>query len=122
GPIGTPQARTLAAARTWTLVVAMHPQEFAGGSVQAHHVAAEARGGVDPAVHEQRGGLIVRIEVGTQRIGGKAPHHLQLVEVGRVDLLEWRVTGAVEVVGVMQPLALLQLARSLGGTWGPQAL
>ena len=114
GPIGAAQARTLAAAIALTFVMAVHPQKLAGGAVQAYHVAAMAGCGVDLSVHEQRRGLVVGIQVRAQRVGGEAPHHLQLVEARRVDLIQRRVAGAGKIIGIVEPLAVLRVALRLG--------
>ena len=120
GPVG--QAADAVAAgvdgepRSPDHVRVVDPADGAGARVERRG-EPEGRDDVDDPVHHQRGGLHVenaevlvnlaqRVEVECLVGRTPAPGDLQIVEVGRVDLIEARVLRAAEVAAVGGPLAV----------------
>ena len=116
GPVTYAKTRTAAGADTLTFVMGVYPQKLAGACIQAHHIATEARGDIDAPVRNQRGRLVIGIQARAQCVGGEFPGQFELIEVGGIDLVQWRITGAGEIVGVMQPVGLARARLGAGRT------
>ena len=109
GPVADAQARAAARSDALAFVMGVHPQQLAGAGIQADHVAAEAGGAIDAAFHHQRRGLVVGVQARAQGVGAEAPGQFQLVEVGGIDLVQRRIAGAGQIIGVMQPVGFAGL-------------
>ncbi len=93
------------------LVLAVDPEQLTGAGVERDHRAARPRRGVEDAVHHERGPFELVLGPRAQAVGLEAPGHLEVVEVGGVDLVQRGVAAAADVARVGGPLAV---ARALG--------
>ena len=116
GPVGEAAARELArrvdGARAFLLGV--HPDHLAGLAVERDHRAARAAGRVDDALDHQRRAFELELGTRAEVVGLEAPGDFELVEVAAVDLIERGVARALDVGGVVRPLAVLGARESRG--------
>ena len=84
----------------------MHPDDLAGGAVQADHVAAGAGHGIEPALDQQRRALQVELRARAEMPGLEFPGHFQLVEIGGVDLVQRLVAVIGEVAAIAGPVGV----------------
>ena len=89
------------------LPLRMHPHQLAGGRVESHHAPPRAPRGVDHPAHHQRRALQLELRPVAEGVGLEPPSHLQLGEIGRVDLVQRAVAAAGQVGGVGGPLHIL---------------
>ncbi len=129
GPIGHAVAGQLARGLLGprALFDPVHPQKLAGGGVQSDHVAACADRGEHDALDHQGGGFQVEFRARTKGVRLETPGHLQIVEVGGVDLIQRRIAVGGQVAGIGAPLGIgrrqgfsLGLGASERRNLGPQ--
>ena len=86
------------------LVLAVHPQHFAGRGVERDHRAPRAGGRKQPAVDHQRRRLELEFRPRAEAVGLESPGDFQLAEVVGGDLIERRVARVAEIAAVGGPL------------------
>ena len=99
-------------------VVAVEPEDLAGGRVEGHRRPPRPGRRVQDAVDHQRRRLQAEFRTRSEVVGAEGPGDLQVVEVVAVDLVEGRVSRMGEVAAVARPLAVpgaLLLRREAGG-------
>ena len=69
-------------------VLAVHPQQLAGGGVDRNDGATVPARGVDHAVHLERRAFQLVFGMIAQIVRLEAPGHLQVAEIGGVDLVQ----------------------------------
>ncbi len=108
GPVGQPPTRQPAGSRlaAGALALTVHPQELTGFRVQCHHGSPRATGRVEHAVRNERSAFQLELGPAAEVVGLKTPRDLEVVEVGGVDLVEWRVPGVAQVPAVGGPCAV----------------
>ncbi|CUS46044.1 hypothetical protein MGWOODY_Smn2499 [hydrothermal vent metagenome] len=108
GPVGAAMTGELARRilRALALVDPVHPQHLASGSVERDAVAARAGCQEQASLHEQGCRLELIFLAGAERVGLETPGDFQIVEVGRVDLVERGVARIRLVGGIMAPLGI----------------
>ena len=107
GPVREPASRELTRRRlaALPLVLAVHPQQLAGGRVERDDGAARAGGRVENAVDHQRRPLQIELGTRSEEIRLEAPGDLEGLEVVLVNLIERRVTRARQIAAVGPPFA-----------------
>ena len=85
---------------------AMHPQQFARRRIQGDHVPARSSSGVNYAVRHQRCSFEVEFRARAEVVRLESPGHLELAEIGGVDLVERRVVRVPKVSAVSPPLSV----------------
>ena len=95
---------------------AISPQLFAGGGIQRNYGAASAAGGINDTLHHQRRAFQFVFRARSQIIGLKAPGHFQFGKIRRVNLVQRRILGALQIRRIVRPLPVLR-----GGKLGPQS-
>src|SRR5262249_10882738 len=119
GPIRDAASRELARRDGGAVALAelVDPELFTRLCVKRDDGAARASGGVKDAFHDKRWAFEFVLGPGTQVVGFEAPRDLEFVEIRRVDLVEWRVLRALQIRGVIGPVAVLcgRLLCSGGG-------
>ena len=88
----------------------IHPDLFAGGAVQADHVAARTGGAIQLALDEQRRAFIDIFRPRPQRIGLEPPRDFEVVEISGIDLVQRRVTRIGKIIGVIAPFRVWRVA------------
>ncbi len=112
-PVGETAAGELArrVGGAGSLVLAVDPEQLTRAGVERDDRSARPRRRVEDAVHHERRPFELVFRPRAQAVGLEAPGHLEVVEVGGVDLVQRRVAAAADVAGVAGPLAV---ARALG--------
>ena len=113
-PVAQPAADAdRAAAGTSPLRVKL-PLHRAGGGVERPHLE-HGRHQVERAVDDDRRGLDGGLRPFAGIAAGVAPGHLEVLDVGLVDLLERGVAAGAGVASIVLPLPVRALAPGLGG-------
>src|SRR5262249_16938986 len=86
-------------------LLAVHPEHFSGCGIERENRAAASAGCVEDAADHQRRSLVLILRTRAKAVGLEPPRDLELVEVGRVDLIGWGVCGTARVAGVAAPFA-----------------
>ena len=103
--------------------LAVDPAELAGGGVDRHHGAPGAGRGVDDTTDHERRPLELELRPGAEVVRFDPPGDLEVVEVRRRDLGEWRVMVVAIAAVVRRPLAVRRARwRALGRQRGPLAV
>ena len=89
-----------------TFVLAVHPQQLAGGRVECDDGPPGAGGRVDDAVDHQRRRFELVLGSWAQVVGLEPPGDIEFAEVARVDLIERRIPRVAQVGAVGRPLAI----------------
>ena len=108
GPVRHAAARQLARRDRGAvaLAVAVRPDQFTGASVERDDGSACARGRIEHASDRERSAFELELGARAEVVGLEAPRDLELVEVGRVDLIERRILRAPHVRRVVRPVAV----------------
>jgi hypothetical protein len=116
GPVRHAASRQLArrGRRALSFTVTVRPDQLAGLAVEGDHRTARAAGRIKDAVHGERCSFELVFRARAEHVGFEVPRQLELGEVGGVDLVERRVSGAGEIGGVVRPVALRR-RRGAGG-------
>ncbi len=85
----------------------MDPEEFAGRCVERDNRPSSAGRRVEHPTDHQRRAFELVFGAGAETIGLEAPRDLEVLEVLRRDLVEWRIAAAARVARVAWPLAVL---------------
>ena len=109
GPIREAAARQLSRRRlaASALVLAVHPQHFAGRGVERDHRASRAGGREQPPVDHQRRRLELEFRPRAETIGLESPGDFELAEVPGVDLIEGGIARVAEIAAVGGPFAVV---------------
>ena len=117
---GIQDARTLSvgpirqsATRQWSrrggpafpFVLAVQPQQFAGGRVERDNSTPRAGGGVQHAAHHERCPFQLEFGTRSQLIGLESPCNFEGAEIGSRNLVEWCVARPARVTRVAGPFA-----------------
>src|SRR5437660_438348 len=86
----------------------MHPQKFAICSIEGHDVAASSGYAVHHSAHHERRRFQIEFRPRTEISRAESPSHLQLVEVGRIDLVKRRITRVAEIAPISPPFPILR--------------
>ena len=108
GPVRESAARQAArrSGRPSPLVLAVHPEQLAGGGVESDDGPPGAAGGVEHAAGHQRRPRQLELGRRTEIVRSEAPGELQSAEVRGVDPVERGVARVSGVAAVARPLAL----------------
>ena len=85
-------------------MLAVDPQQFAGGGIHCDDRTPRPGRRVENAVHHQRRPFEFVFRAVAEIVGLDAPRDFEVVEVGGVDLVERPVARAREIGGVRRPL------------------
>ena len=109
GPVRHTTARQLPRRDRGALAFAqaVRPDQLAGFRVERDDRSPRAGGRVEHAFDHQRRALQLEFGKRPEAVGLEAPRNFQRVEVGRVDLVERRIPGGLQVGSVRPPLAVL---------------
>ena len=88
------------------LVEPVYPEHLTGLGIERDGGPSGAGGGVEHAVGHQRGRLEDELRPRTEVGGAEPPGHLEVAEVGAVDLVEPGIAGVPEVPAIGGPLAV----------------
>ena len=123
GPIREAAARELprGGAAALSFMLAMNPEQFAGGRVQRNHGAARSSRRVQNAVHHQRCSFKLVLGPVAEIIRLDAPGDFKVVEVRGVDLVQRAVASARKIGGVRRPLRVFRMELSRYGVRPTQA-
>ncbi len=87
----------------------MHPEQFAGRSVNRDCGTARPCRGVEHSVdHERRAFQFVLWTI-AEHIGLQAPNHFEVIEIGGIDLIKRPVAGTGKISGVGRPFCFLRV-------------
>ena len=106
-PIGDPPTRHTpdGAFRPLSLVDPVHPQDLARVRVERDDVPPASSGRVEHPVDHEGRGLVVVVRIRPEIARIEAPRHLEIREVGSVDLIERSVPRAPQIARIGRPLA-----------------
>src|SRR5579883_1286663 len=107
GPIGHASTRQLAGSNGGAIPFAETegPVDLAGSAVQGDHGTARAARSVQGSIDRQRCAFQLVFWSRPEVISLKAPRYFQLVEVRGIDLIEGHILAALQVGGVVRPIA-----------------
>ena len=98
----------------------MHPEQFAGRSINRDCGPARPGGGVEHSVDHERRAFQFVLRTIAEHIGLQAPGHFEVIEIGGIDLIKRPVAGAGKISGVSGPFRFLRVILAVSFQRNPR--